>query len=153
MTQAKNGDKVRINFTGTLEDGTVFDTTHLECTDDDCGCEEGGPVEVTLGGEEFFPQVEAALVGMAPGEKKKVVIAAAEAFGGYDDDLVFTVPRDQVPDNIDPKVGQELELIDEKDESIVVTVTDVNDETVTIDANHPLTGEDLTYEVELLEIL
>ncbi len=162
--KAKKGDRVRIDFTGTLEDGTIFATTlefdDCECDEggcdsgagDDCGC-ESGPLELTIGEDEFFAEVEKALVGMAPGEKKKVTIPAEEAFGEYDDDMVFVVPRDQLPADLSPEVGQELELTDEEGEIVEVAVVEVNDDNVTIDANHPLAGENLTYEFELVEIL
>lgn len=156
MAQAKKGDRVRIDFTGTIEDGTVIDTTageeHTECGSDDCGCEKG-PMEVAIGEEQFFLQIEEALVGMAVGDKKTVTIPAEDAFGEYDADRVFTVERKQFPKDINPEVGQELELIAEDDESIGVTVVEANDESVTLDANHPLAGEELNYEFELVEIL
>jgi peptidylprolyl isomerase len=154
MAQAKKGDSVKINFTGKLEDGSVFDSTtgdSGECGCDDCGCEEG-PLELILGKGEFFAQVEEELVGMQPGEKKTIVVSADQAFGVYDDDMVFNVPRDQVPSHINPEVGQQLELVGEDDEAFVVTVVEVTDQNITIDANHPLTGEDLTFEVELIEV-
>ena len=155
MAIAKTGDKVRINYTGTLEDGSVFDTTIKEsgCSeDDDCGCETG-PMELTIGAEEFFTQVEEALVGMAPGEKKTVTIPAEDAFGEYDEEEVFSISREQLTGDIVPEVGMELELTGDDDEPVEVTVVEVTDETLTVDANHPLAGEDITYEIELLEIL
>lgn len=168
MALAKKGDKVKINFTGTLEDGTVIDTTleHDDCGADDCGCDsddcgcdsegcgcEVGPMELTIGEEEFFSKIEDALVGMAPGEKKTVVIPAEDAFGEYDETQVFTIGRDQVPASITPEVGQELEFTDEDGEELEVTVVEVAEEGITLDANHPLAGENLTFEIELVEIL
>jgi peptidylprolyl isomerase len=168
MAQAKKGDRVTINFIGTLEDGTVFDTTFPDpeaacstddCSTDDCGsddcgcCDESGPMELVIGEDDFFTQIEEALVGMAPGEKKTVKIPAEDAFGDYDEDKVFTVPRGEIPDDIYPEVGQELELTGEDDEILEVTVIEVDEENITLDANHPLAGEDLSYEVELVEIL
>jgi peptidylprolyl isomerase len=162
MAKAQKGDRVTINFTGTLEDGTVFDTTltdgeHKHAHEheegcDDCGCETG-PMELVLGNGDFFEQLEEALIGMAPGEKKTITIAAADAFGEYDDDKVFTVDRDQVPEDLNPEIGQELELTDEDDETVGVAVIDMDDKTITFDSNHPLAGEDLTFEFELVEIL
>ncbi|WP_298436817.1 peptidylprolyl isomerase [Geobacter sp.] len=160
MALAKKGDKVTIDFTGTLEDGTVFDTT-LEhddcgtddcCDDEECGC-ESGPMELVIGGGEFFEQIEEALVGMAPGDKKTLTIPAVDAFGDYDEEKVFSVAREQVPEDIEPHVGQELELTGEDDETMVVTVVAVNDQFITLDANHPLAGEDVTYEFQLVGIL
>jgi peptidylprolyl isomerase len=167
MATAKKGDKVRINYTGTLEDGSVFDTTIKEsgcCEDDDCGCDdegceddgcgcESGPMELTIGEEDFFAQVEEALIGMAPGEKKTVTIPAEDAFGEYDEEEVFSISREQLTGDIVPEVGMELELTGDDDEPVEVTVVEVTEETLTVDANHPLAGEDITYEIELLEIL
>jgi peptidylprolyl isomerase len=167
MATAKKGDKVRINYTGTLEDGSVFDTTIKEsgcCEDDDCGCDdegceddgcgcESGPMELTIGEEDFFSQVEEALIGMAPGEKKTVTIPAEDAFGEYDEEEVFSISREQLTGDIVPEVGMELELTGDDDEPVEVTVVEVTEETLTVDANHPLAGEDITYEIELLEIL
>lgn len=165
MAQVKKGDKVKIHYTGTLEDGTVFDSTleAEECNDgcdtgacdsDDCGCgHETGPMEITIGSEEFFPEIEEALIGMAAGEKKSIVVPAASAFGEYDEEKVFTVPRTDMPDDLKPEIGDELVIGNDDDEEIEVTVVDATDESVTFDANHPLAGEDLTFEVELLEIL
>lgn len=168
MTQAKQGDKVKIDYTGTLEDGTVFDSTlENECEPEDCGCEEDGdcgdddcgcgcetgPMVLTIGAGELFPLIDEALVGMAPGDKKTVVIPAADAFGEYDKERVFTVPRGELPDDLDPVVGEELVLSNEDEEELGVAVIEANAESVTFDANHPLAGENLTFEVSLLEIL
>jgi peptidylprolyl isomerase len=155
MTQAKKGDRVKINFTGKLDDGTIFDTTLAsgEHGCEDCSCEESGPMEITIGEEEFFVQIEEALVGMAPGEKKTVSISTEDAFGDYDEEKVFTVAREELPADLKPEIGQELELTGEDDESLGVSVVDMDDESITFDANHPLAGEDLTFELELVEIL
>ncbi|MDA8414306.1 MAG: peptidylprolyl isomerase [Desulfobacteraceae bacterium] len=170
MALAKNGDKVKIDFTGSLEDGTVFDSTIEgvcppdECDSDDCGddcddegCDcgghESGPMELTIGEGELFSQVDEALVGMAPGDKKSVVIPAVDAFGEYDKDKVFSVPRSDLPEDLQPEVGDELVLTNEDDEDLGVQVVEVTAESVTFDSNHPLAGEDLTFEVTLLEIL
>ena len=165
MAQAKKGDKVVINYIGKLEDGTVFDSTYEEedcstdscnddsCSDEDCGCgDESGPMELTIGSEEFFPLVEEALVGMAIGEKKTVVIPAKDAFGEYDMEKIFNVPRTDMPEDLKPEVGDELTITNDDDDAFDVTVVEVNDESVTFDSNHPLAGEDLTFELELVEI-
>lgn len=163
MAQAQHGNRVRIDYTGTLEDGTIFDST-LEsecddncstdnCADEGCGC-ESGPMELTIGNEDFFPQIESALIGMEPGQKKTVVVPAAEAFGDYDEEKVFTVERKDLPDDMQVEVGDELILSGENDEEeLGVTVVEVTPESVTFDANHPLAGEDLTFEITLNEIL
>lgn len=170
MAQAKQGDKVRIDFTGRLEDGTVFDSTLEEecaphecgpdgcdddCTDDDCGCggHHAGPMELVIGEGTLFNQIDDALIGMSPGEKKSVVIPAVDAFGEYDQEKVFTVPRSDMPADLQPEVGDELILTNEDDEELGVAVVEVAADSVTFDSNHPLAGEDLTFEVTLLEIL
>ncbi|RII30335.1 MAG: peptidylprolyl isomerase [Geobacter sp.] len=165
MAQAKNGDKVIINYIGKLEDGTVFDSTLEEecdhegcetdeCTDEDCGCGcESGPMETTIGEAELFPQIDEALVGMAPGEKKTIVVKAEDAFGEYDKEKVFVVPRSDLPADLKPEVGDELILTNDDDEELGVAVTAATENDVTFDSNHPLAGEDLTFEIELVEIL
>jgi len=159
MAYAKKGDKVLINYTGKLEDGSVFDSTFEdeeceteECDSDDCSCGESGPMELTIGEGEFFSQIEDALVGMAVGEKKTVVVPAIEAFGEYDKDKVFEIPRSDMPEDLKPEIGDELTLTGDDDEEIDVTVVEVHDDSVTFDSNHPLAGEDLTFDVELTEI-
>jgi len=170
MAKAAKGSRVRIHFTGTLEDGTVFDTT-LEtggcsddacsddacsddaCSDDACGCGETGPMDLVLGNGDFFPQVEDALIGMAPGDKKTLTIAFADAFGDYDEERVFSIARSDFPTDLDPEVDQNLELIGDDGEAMIVSVVEVDAESVVLDANHPLAGEDLHFEIELVEIL
>lgn len=167
MAQAQQGDRVKIDFTGTLDDGTIFDSTlemdecdseectSDDCTDDSCGCggHEVGPMELTIGGGDFFPQVEEAIVGMSPGDKKTVVIPMEDAFGDYDEERVFVVPRKELPEGLTPEVGDQLALTDDNDETVGVTVIEITDDSVTFDANHPLAGEDLTFEIQLVEIL
>jgi len=165
MSKAKKGDSVLFNYTGTLEDGTVFDSTYEDdcssddcssgaCDTDDCGCgHETGPMKIVLGADEFFPQIEEALVGMSTGEKKKIVIPAAAAFGEYDDSKLFTVPVADLPEDFDAEEGDELILSGEDDEEMGVTVVEKTAKEITFDANHPLAGNDLTFELELVEIL
>jgi len=150
MATAKMGDKVTIHFTGTLEDGTVFDSTE-ECADEGCGC-ESGPMEFTIGGEEVFAAFEQAVIGLAPGEKRTVTISAAEAYGDRSEEMVVTVERAEMPADITPQVGQMLEVTDDDGDAFPVTVTEVTDSSVTLDANHPLAGKDLTFAIELVAI-
>ncbi|MDD2337153.1 MAG: FKBP-type peptidyl-prolyl cis-trans isomerase [Geobacteraceae bacterium] len=172
MAQAKNGDKVRIDYTGMLEDGTVFDSTRESedcesedcesenCESEDCGCgcgnehgSEHGPRELVIGKGEFLPAIEEALIGMSTGEKKKVIIPADDAFGEYDEERVFSIPRSDLPEDMKPEVGDEIVLVNENDEELAVLVVEVSDEEINFDANHPLAGEDVTFEIELVEIL
>lgn len=165
MAKAKKGDTITINYTGTLEDGTVFDSTlegsgcsddeicEDDCGDDECGCShENGPMTFILGEAILFNQIDEAIVGMEPGEKKKILIPAADAFGEYDKERVFTVPRTDLPEDLVPEVGDELVLSNEDDEDLGVTVLEASADSVTFDSNHPLAGENLTFEVELVSI-
>jgi peptidylprolyl isomerase len=110
-------------------------------------------MELVIGEGELFPQVEEALIGMAPGEKKTVMISAEEAFGLFDETKVFSVPVADLPEDFDAVEGDELILSGEDDEEIGVTVVEITDTEITFDANHPLAGQNLTFELDLLEIV
>ncbi len=157
MTQAKEASKVTINFTGKLTDGTIIESTCVDpeadsCNDSDCG-HNHGPMELTIGENDFYAPLETALIGMSIGEKKTVTIAPDDAFGDYDPENVFTVKRSELPDEITPEVGMGLEVTGEDEDVYMVTVVKVTDEEVSLDCNHPLAGEELIYEIELVEIL
>jgi peptidylprolyl isomerase len=154
MATAKMGDRVRIDYTGKLQDGSVFDSTHGDgdCINDDCGC-ESGPRELTIGQGEFLSAIEDALVGMAAGDSNTVIVPADEAFGEYDVDKVFTVARSDLPSDLNPDVGDEIVLVNDDDEELGVVVVEVDEKEITFDANHPLAGEDLSFEFKLLDIL
>jgi peptidylprolyl isomerase len=139
--QAKNGDTVQVNYTGKLADGTVFDSS--------VGRE---PLEFTLGADQVIPGFEKAVFGMKVGEKKTVTIPVDEAYGPYRDDLVAEVPREKLPEDITPEVGQQLGVKRTDGGTSIVTIISVSDNAVTIDANHPLAGKDLTFEIELVKI-
>lgn len=155
MAKVKKGDRVKIVYTGTLQDGTVFDSTHESggCSSEECGCGAAGPMELVVGDGEFLPRIEEELIGMAPGEKKTVTIAAEDALGEYDEENVFAIARGDLPADLKPEVGDQIVLVNEENEQLPVTVVEVGDESITFDSNHPLAGEDLTFEVELVEIL
>jgi len=165
MGKIKNGDKVLFNYVGKLEDGTIFDSTFEsdcsdddcsddDCSTDDCGCGHAtGPMELVIGSGEFFPAVEEALAAMSAGEKRSVVIPAAEAFGEFDAEKLFTVPVSDLPEDFDAQVGDELILSGDDDEELGVTVVEMTAEEITFDANHPLAGQNLTFELELISIL
>ncbi|HPR62868.1 MAG TPA: peptidylprolyl isomerase [Thermoanaerobaculia bacterium] len=149
MSKVKSGDTVKVHFTGKLSDGSIFDSS-----------QEEGPLEFTIGEETLIPAFEQALIGMKPGESKTITIACEDAYGPRDEELVFEVDRSEIPGDEVPKVGEELELVpdgvseeEEDDEAIPCLIIDVNDEVVVLDANHPLADEDLTFEIELIEIL
>ncbi len=150
MKQAEKGDKVKIRFTGKLDDGTVVDASE-DCSCESCECEDDR-LEFTIGEEEVIPGLEEAVIGMRPGETKTVRIVSDQAYGPYDEEMVMQVERSEFPEDIQPEVGQMLELTDDEGEAFVVTVAEVSDESVTLDANHPLAGQDITYDLELVEI-
>ncbi|HEB70443.1 MAG TPA: peptidylprolyl isomerase [Desulfobulbus sp.] len=141
MTQAQHGDTVKIHYTGTLEDGTVFDSS-----------EGHDPLEFTLGSGQVIVGFEEAVTGMKSGDKKKVNIPADKAYGQRNDEMVLQAPRDQIPADIDPEIGQQLQMGGPNGETVVVRVTEVTDEYVTLDANPPLAGKDLTFDIELVTI-
>jgi len=157
MIQAKEADKVTINFIGKLVDGTVIDTTYADsdeepCNDDNCD-HEHGPMELIIGEGDFYTPIEDALIGMQIGEKKSVVVAPDDAFGDYDPENIFSMQRSEFADDITPEVGLELEVTGDDDEVYLVTIVKVTDEEIDFDSNHPLAGEELTYNIELVEIL
>jgi len=140
--EAKNGDRVRVHYTGTLDDGTVFDTS-----------KEREPLEFVLGAGEIIPGFEAAVLGLKVGEKTTVKMGPEEAYGQRHEEMIFEVERDKFPEDYVPEMGQQLQIPQEDGNTMVVTVTDFNDETITLDANHPLAGENLNFEIELVEIV
>src|SRR5688500_1139125 len=142
MAEAKQGDTVRIHYTGKLDDGTVFDSSD--------GRE---PLEFTVGKQEVIPGFENAVVGMKPGETRTTTIVPDEGYGDYQDDMVFEVERSRLPSDLAPDIGTELRVRTPDDNMIPVVIIDVNDDKVTIDANHPLAGRDLTFDIELVEIV
>jgi peptidylprolyl isomerase len=150
MQQAKQGDTVRVHYTGRLASGEVFDSSI--CTDDDCGCSNGKPLEFTIGSQQVIPGFEAGVVGLAPGESRTVTIPVEQAYGPHNQELVIQVPRSDIPSHIELALGNHLQMTQE-DQTFTVLITDVTDETVTFDANHPLAGRELVFDLELVEIV
>ena len=142
MARAKHGDTVKVHYQGTLEDGTVFDSSR-----------EREPLEFTLGGGNIIAGFEEVVTGMETGETRRERIPADKAYGSRRDDMVMEVDRQQVPNDIELELGQQLQVRQESGQAVPVTVTNLSDETVTLDANHPLAGKDLMFEIELLEIV
>lgn len=141
MGRAENGDTVTVDYTGKLEDGTVFDSS-----------EDREPLEFTIGEDQVIPGFEKAVVGMNPGESKTAKLPVEEAYGPRRDDMVFEVDPAQFPEDLDPEVGERLQVRQETGETFEVTVADVGESAVTLDANHPLAGRELTFDIELKEI-
>jgi peptidylprolyl isomerase len=140
MQSAKSGDTVRVHYTGKLDDGSVFDSS-----------EGRDPLEFQLGGGQVIPGFEQAVEGMSPGDERSVTIAADEAYGPRRDELVLVVPRTELPAEMQPELGQQLQL-SQDGQSFIVTVADVNESEIILDANHPLAGEALTFELQLVDI-
>ena len=141
MAQAKTGDTVRVHYTGSLDDGTEFDSSKGR-----------DPLEFTLGEGRVIPGFELAVLGMNEGDSKTVTIPSKEAYGPYRDDLVIVVDRKSLPDGMDPKKDEMLELR-RGDQAFGARVIDTNPDNITLDANHNLAGKDLTFALELVKIL
>lgn len=143
MTHAKNGDKVRVHYTGTLNDGSVFDTSR-----------EREPLEFILGAGKIIAGFDQAVEGMAVGDKKTIVVPPEEAYGPYRDEMVFALGTDQFPEGYQPEIGERLHLRFEENEShpFMATVVEFDKDKVTVDANHFLAGKSLNFEVELMAI-
>ena len=141
MAQAKVGDMVSVHYTGKLEDGTVFDSS-----------EGHEPLQFEIGTSSVIPGFEHAVVGMEPGESKNAKVPAEQAYGQREQDRVVEVERAQLPPDLSLRVGQRLKLTDQQENSTYVTVTEMSDSLVKLDANHPLAGQDLFFDIELVAI-
>ncbi len=142
IAQAKVGDTIKVHYTGTLDDGTVFDSS--------VGRE---PLQFTIGLGQMIPGFDKGVVGLNLNESKTITIPADQAYGQYRADLVQVVARDQFPTDSELEVGQMLQASQPNGQIILVTVTNVTDTDVTLDANHRLAGENLTFEIQLVEIV
>jgi FKBP-type peptidyl-prolyl cis-trans isomerase 2 len=138
---AKSGDTVKVHYTGTLNDGTQFDSSVGK-----------DPLEFTLGSGQVIQGFDDAVTGMKVGEKKTVTILAADAYGAYRDDLVFEVDKAKLPATITPTVGMQLQMTQNDGTKATVTIKAINPNTLTLDANSPMAGKDLTFALELVEI-
>jgi len=137
----KKGDRVKVHYTGKLNDGSIFDSS-----------EGREPLEFTLGSGATIRGFENAVYGMDIGQSKTVTIPSAEAYGEYKDGLVIIFDRDQLPSGMSPRVGDQLQMQTPSGGATIVTVTATSDKNITIDANHPLAGKDLTFEIRLVEV-
>ncbi len=141
MTRVKPGDTVRIHYTGKLADGTTFDSS-----------EGRDPLQFAVGSGQIIPGLDAALPGMAVGEKKTVEVPAEEAYGQPDPSAQQAVPRAEIPADIPLDIGTQLQVQTPRGQVMPVTVVKVSEEQVILDANHPLAGKDLTFAIELVDI-
>ena len=141
MGQAKTNDRVRVHYTGSLEDGTVFDSSVKR-----------EPLGFTIGQGAVIPGFENGIIGMKVGDTKSIAIPPDQAYGEHRDDLVGVVDRARMPENIIPEIGMILQVRSPEGEMINATVTDVTEAGVTLDMNHPLAGRELIFEVSLVEV-
>ncbi|MFQ6104902.1 MAG: peptidylprolyl isomerase [Candidatus Glassbacteria bacterium] len=141
MSKANYGDTVLVHYEGKLEDGTVFDSSIPD-----------QPLEITLGESKIIPGFENAVVGMVPGESITVIISSDEAYGRYKDELVMKVDRSVIPSNLNIESGQRLQMKRLDGETVPVTVIEISDKTVTLDANHPLAGKNLIFDIKLVKV-
>ena len=141
MTQIQNGDKVSVHYIGKLADGSIFDSTVGE-----------DPFVFTLGEDDLIDGFVNAIQTMSVGDKKTVTLGVEEAYGEWHEDMVIEVPRSEMPADLELQVGDELEVEDEEEEPMLVMVSEMTDETVTLDGNPPLAGEALTFELEVVAI-
>ena len=141
MSTANKGDKVRVHYTGRLKDGTQFDSS--------AGRE---PLEFEVGAGMMIKGFDAAVNGMAVGQKVTVEIPAAEAYGESNPEMIIDVPRTNLPPDLNPQVGQQLGMTQPNGQQVPVKVKEVHDDKIVIDANHDLAGKDLVFDIELVEI-
>ncbi len=141
MSVAKAGDAVQVHYTGKLADGEVFDSS-----------EGREPLGFALGGGNVIPGFENAIIGMQVGEAKDVVIPINEAYGERHEQMIQTVPRDQMDLGVEPEIGMTVELHSESGEVIPLVISEVTETTVTVDGNHPLAGQELHFNIRLVEI-
>ncbi|MBS9523034.1 peptidylprolyl isomerase [Litoribacter alkaliphilus] len=141
MSVATKGNTVKVHYTGKLQDGTVFDSS-----------ENREPLQFTLGDGNMIKGFDAAVHGMAVGEDKSVTIPSAEAYGEKRDEMLVDIPRTQVPADINPEIGMDLSIQNQNGQPMPVKVVHVDEEKITLDANHPLAGKDLIFDIKLVEI-
>lgn len=141
MAQAKTGDTVKVHYTGSLDDGTVFDSSL-----------EREPLEFTLGAGQVVPGFENGVVGMDIDETKTVNIPCQDAYGEHNPAQIIEIGRDQIPADMKIEEGMQLQMMADDGQALLVTVAELTDETVKLDANHMLAGKDLTFEIKLVEI-
>jgi len=142
MSEAKSGDTVRINYTGKLTDGTQFDSS-----------EGREPLEFQVGSGQIISGLDREVEGMKVGDKQTVTVPAEEAYGAHDPAKVQQVPRDALPPELEPQEGMQLQAQTPQGGQVALMITAVGEQEITVDANHPLAGKDLVFDIEMVEIL
>jgi len=141
MSEAKSGDTVKVHYTGSFPDGTEFDSSRGQ-----------DPLQFTLGQGGMIAGFEEAVVGMSPGDSKTVTVPSEQAYGERNEGMVQEVPRSAIPDEIELTKGLRLQAQGPEGQTLAFTVADFDEETVTVDGNHPLAGQDLVFELELVDV-
>lgn len=141
MSKAVQGSIVRVHYTGTLDDGEIFDSSR-----------DRSPLQFIIGGGRLLKPFEDTVVGMAPGESRKVTIPPENAYGLHRKEMVMVVERDKLPSSIVPEVGMRLEIALDSRSNVMVEITEINGKEITLDANHPLAGKTIHFEIQLVEI-
>jgi len=141
MLQAKQGDTVKVHYHGRLTDGTTFDSS-----------EGRQPLEFEVGSGVVIKGFDDGVTGMSVGEKKTVVIPADDAYGPRQEDMVIEFPRNNFPPDIEPEVGMTLHMHSEDGNDLPVVITDISSDAILLDANHPLAGQDLVFDIELVDV-
>lgn len=142
MKNAQKGDTVKVHFTGKLEDGTEFVSSR-----------EDAPVEFTIGEGKLIPGIEAGTIGMTEGDQKTIQLEPDQAFGEKRPELVTKIQKSDLPDDIEPTVGLQLQMRSPAGNPVRVVVTDISEDDLTVDANHVLAGQPLTFDIELVEFV
>ena len=142
MQQAQNGDKVKVHYHGKLRSGETFDSS-----------EGREPLEFTVGSGQVIKGFDDGVSGMQVGDKKTVEINVEDAYGEKSEDMIIEFPKEQFPGDMNPEIGQQLMMSNGSGQSFPVTITEVRDDSVLLDANHPLAGQDLIFDIELVEIV
>jgi FKBP-type peptidyl-prolyl cis-trans isomerase 2 len=142
MAQAKKDNTVRVHYTVRLDNDTIVGST-----------KDQEPLQFTLGKGQVLPGFEQAVVGMNSGESKTVLVTADQAFGPYLDEMVVVVDRGRLPEGLNPKEGDRIQLQSRSGETVIVAVMGVSESTITIDGNHPLAGKDLIFDIEFIEVV
>lgn len=142
MQTAKKGDKVKVHYHGKLTDGTTFDSS-----------EGRSPLEFEIGSGQVIPGFDDGVTGLQVGEKRTVNIAAEQAYGAVSQDQIVEFPRSQFPSDMKPEPGMQLQMSNDQGQTFPVVVKEVKDDVVVLDANHPLAGKDLIFDIELVDII
>lgn len=141
MSEAKKGDKVKVHYTGRLNDGSEFDSS-----------KDREPLEFEIGSQQVIPGFENAVLGLKTGESVTVNIPSDDAYGSRVDEMVLKIEKEKLPPDFNPELGQQFQLPQQNGQNVVVTVTDISDTQIELDANHPLAGKDLTFDIQLVDI-